>query len=83
MEPKIFKTLVHKETGGYGAIFKFGLGYMITESGKGVPYMLFEEDDEIEALENMFSIDLSDYNLSKEIVLITREEYERLKGGAT
>lgn len=74
-EPRIFKTLVHKETGEFSGFTELGeLGVLFNPK-------LYSCKMTIGTLEHWYQQPLSGYNL-KEVVVITREEYERLKGEA-
>lgn len=66
-EPKVFKTLVHKETGDYKNVF-----------GQNNPE-LHNVKMSKRSIEHWACEQLDDYEL-KEVVVIDRSEYERLKG---
>lgn len=71
-EPKIFKTLVHKETGEY-----IGCGTLGGLDQVEIPHIR-DIDVVIEDIEYKYDVDLTGCEL-KEVVVLTKEEYEMLK----
>ena len=71
MEPKIYKTLVHKETGEYGEPHAFSPDIVSTNFP-----LVWDEETEKTNLKGYLYEDK--WNI-REVVLLIREEYERLK----
>lgn len=75
-EVKVFKALVHKETGEYASVDFKGVSIGLA----GIP-QLYDSKMTIKTLSHWYQNDLkNDFEL-KELALLSLEEYQRLKKG--
>lgn len=76
-EPRVFKTLVHKETGEYWKICHSDSTDSYFTSKVECPEIVL--DGIIHVEEILFQVDLDNLDY-EEVVVLKKSEYERLKG---